>query len=90
MIVTILPQSMQGKRVASYNGALPRVLLCIPISICRAGASTESEDNGWATTTLGYSDATSINDGGRDLGIHFDGEGDYAEVDFSTSGEGIP
>jgi hypothetical protein len=45
-------------------------------------------DSGWAGMTMGEPH-TSINDGARDMGIHFDGEGDFAEID-PTQGDGIP
>lgn len=45
-------------------------------------------DSGWAGMQVG-SPHESINNRARDMGIHFDGEGDFAVVD-PTQGDGIP
>ena len=51
-------------------------------------ASAINIDSGWAGMSMG-DPHTSINDGARDMGIHFDGEGDFAVID-PTVGDGIP
>ena len=49
---------------------------------------TTTKDSGFAGMEIGTSH-TSVGDGGRDMGIHFDGEGDYATIN-PKAGDGIP
>ena len=43
-------------------------------------ASGSSASQMWSQNIIGTADGGGLNDGGRDWGIHFDGEGDYAEI----------
>lgn len=40
----------------------------------------------WSQNIIGTADGGGLNDGGRDYGIHFDGEGDYAEIVGNDAG----